>query len=57
MFVNRNGGGLDDAYWRQRVWLPATRQVGLDGLRFHDLLRTAATALVLDGVDLKTAQT
>jgi integrase len=37
--------------------LPAVRTVGLEGLTFHDLRRTNATALVVDGVDLKTAQT
>jgi integrase len=40
-----------------RVWLPAARGAGLEGLTFHDLRRANATALVLDGVDLKTAQT
>jgi integrase len=43
--------------WRRRVWLPATERAGLHGLRFHDLRRANATALVLDGVDVKTAQT
>ncbi|HET9689585.1 MAG TPA: site-specific integrase [Acidimicrobiales bacterium] len=57
VFVAANGDGLDYAHWRQRVWMPAVRAAGVAGLRFHDLRRTAATALVLDGVDLKTAQT
>jgi len=42
--------------WRNRVWLPACRAVGLDGLGFHDLRRANATALVRLGVDVKTAQ-
>ena len=36
---------------------PCDPRAGLDGLTFHDLRRANATALVLDGVDLKTAQT
>ena len=31
--------------------------VGLRGVGFHDLRRANATAMVLDGVDVKTAQT
>lgn len=30
--------------------------VGLDGLNFHDLRRTNATAMVIEGADVKTAQ-
>ena len=57
VFANSNGEPLDYSNWRRRVWLPATRAAGLDGLGFHDLRRTNATAMVLDGVDVKTAQT
>jgi len=42
--------------WRNRIWLKACRQVGLEGLRFHDLRSMAATALVATGADVKTAQ-
>ncbi len=38
------------------VWLPATGRAGLEGLRFHDLRRANATAMVAEHVDLKTAQ-
>ena len=37
--------------------MPACVAAGLDGLVFHDLRRAAATALVLERVDMKTAQT
>jgi integrase len=57
VFVSEQGGPLHYERWRRRVWLPATLNAGLNGLTFHDLRRTNATALVLDGVDLKTAQT
>ena len=39
------------------IWGPACDSGGLSGLTFHDLRRANATALVLDNVDLKTAQT
>jgi integrase len=56
VFAMPGGGPLDYSRWRRRVWLPATREVGLEGLTFHDLRRANATAMVLDGVDLRTAQ-
>jgi integrase len=57
VFVSPNGEQLDYSHWRRRIWLPACKRAGLQGLTFHDLRRAAATALVLEGVDLKTAQT
>ncbi len=57
VFTAPNGGPLEYAHFRHRVWLPATRSAGLKGLQFHDLRRANATGLVDEGVDLKTAQT
>jgi integrase len=57
VFTSERGGSLHYERWRRRVWLPATRRAGVEGLTFHDLRRANATALVLEGVDLKTAQT
>jgi integrase len=57
VFVSEQGGPLRYERWRRRVWLPAVRGASLERLTFHDLRRANATALVLDGVDLKTAQT
>jgi integrase len=57
VFVAAGGEGLDYSHWRQRVWLPAVERAGFGGLQFHDLRRTAATALVTEGIDIKTAQT
>lgn len=64
------GGPLTAANWRRRVWWPAVLAAGLgtltadedgtthyEGPGFHDLRRTSATALVVAGVDVKTAQT
>jgi len=57
LFSEEDGGYLDYSNWRSRVWVPACKASGLSGLVFHDLRRVNATALVLEGVDLKTAQT
>lgn len=43
--------------WRRSIWVPACSAAELDGLRFHDLRRANATALVEAGVDMKVAQT
>jgi integrase len=56
VFVAPDGGPLHYSNWRQRVWVPSCERAGLSGLGFHDLRRANATALVADGVDLKTAQ-
>jgi len=55
--AHHDGGPLRYDPWRRRVWSPACARSGLAGVTFHDLRRTNATALVADGVDLKTAQT
>lgn len=57
VFTAPDGGPLRYANWRNRVWVPACRKAGVDGLGFHALRRASATALVIEGVDLKTAQT
>ena len=57
VFTARRGGPLDYSHWRNRVWRPAVATAGLTGLTFDDLRRAAATGLVAEGVDLKTAQT
>jgi integrase len=56
LFVGSEGGPLRYERWRRRIWLRAIKSAELDGLTFHDLRRANATALVADGVDLKTAQ-
>ena len=57
VFTAPHGGPLDYSHFRDRIWLPACRAVGLPKLRFHDLRHANATGLVADGVDVKTAQT
>jgi integrase len=58
-FVFPAPGGLPWSYsnYRRRIWLPAVQRAELSGIGFHDLRRMAATALVLERVDMKTAQT
>lgn len=56
LFPNHDGRPLDYSNWRGRVWEPAVKAVGMAGLNFHDLRRTNATAMVAEGVDVKTAQ-
>jgi integrase len=56
-FTMPEGGMLRYEHWRRRIWAPACESARLTGLTFHDLRRANATALVLDNVDLKTAQT
>jgi integrase len=57
LFPNARGGPMDYSHWRSRVWLPAVRAADVEGVRFHDLRRAAATVLVAAGVDPKTRQT
>jgi integrase len=56
VFLSPGRDPLHYSNWRRRVWLPACAAVGLYQLTFHDLKHTAATALVEEGVDVKTAQ-
>ncbi|HKX71983.1 MAG TPA: tyrosine-type recombinase/integrase [Acidimicrobiales bacterium] len=69
VFVSPEGAPLRYSNWLRRVWHPACIAAGLgrvvvieghkryEGIGFHDLRRANATALIADGVDLKTAQT
>lgn len=70
LFPAPEGGPMRYSNWLRRTWWPAMVASGLgslgldestkrwhyDGPGFHDLRRTSATALVVDGIDVKTAQ-
>ncbi|MGH3848301.1 MAG: site-specific integrase [Pseudonocardiaceae bacterium] len=53
VFESAGGTPLERSNFRQRVWLPATRAVGLDGLRFHNLRHTAGTLAARTGATTK----
>jgi integrase len=56
LFVGPDADHLDYANWLHRIWYPARKKADLGWLQFHDLRRANATGLVLEGVDIKTAQ-
>jgi integrase len=57
MFGSTRAGGhtpMSRNTFRTRVWVPATRQAGLEGIRVHDLRHAHASWLLAGGADLKT---
>jgi integrase len=56
VFVSPEGARLHYSNWRRGVWVPAREAAGLPDLNFHDLKHTAGTALLEEGVNVKTAQ-
>ncbi len=53
VFVTPDGTPLRRENFRKRVWLPACRANGLEGLRFHDLRHTNATLAAASGAPLR----
>ncbi|HVV38671.1 MAG TPA: site-specific integrase [Acidimicrobiales bacterium] len=53
VFPSTDGEPLRRSNFRRRVWEPATKAVGVSGLRFHDLRHTAATLAAASGTSLK----
>lgn len=53
VFPSADGEPMRRSNFRRRVWEPATAQVGMTGLRFHDLRHTAATLAAASGTSLK----
>jgi integrase len=51
VFPAARRGPLRRSNFTRRVWDPATRVVGVQGLRFHDLRHTAATLAIAAGLD------
>ncbi len=49
VFPALGGGPLRHSSFHGRIWQPATRSVGVKGLRFHDLRHTAATLALIAG--------
>jgi integrase len=53
VFPAERGGPLRRSNFTRRVWMPATRAAGVEGLRFHDLRHTAATLAVAAGASTR----
>jgi integrase len=53
VFVGPQGGTLRLATFRHRIWQPATRAAGLEGLRIHDLRHTAVALWIAAGANPK----
>jgi integrase len=56
LFPDSKGGPLRYSNFLRRVWTPARERAGIPDVGFHDLRRTAITAMVAAGVDVRTAQ-
>lgn len=54
VFVMPEGTPLRRENFRRRVWYPAVRATGLEGLRFHDLRHTNATLAAESGASLRS---
>ncbi len=53
VFTAPTGEPLRRSNFRRRVWYPAVEEVGLEGLRFHDLRHTGATLAAATGAPLR----
>ena len=53
VFPSGQGTYLQRSNFSRLVWRPAVQQLGLDGLRFHDLRHTAATLAAAAGATTK----
>jgi integrase len=53
VFLSSQGGHLRRSNFNRRVWQPATRAAGVEGLRVHDLRHTAGTLATAAGGSLR----
>ena len=53
VFPAPQGGYLRRSNFRRRWWVPATRAVGVEGLRVHDLRHSAATMALAAGANTR----
>jgi len=56
LFTNGNGELVRRGNYRSRVFQPALKQIGLEGITFHGLRHSAATEWIAAGIDPKTVQ-
>jgi integrase len=52
-FLSRHGTYVRRSNFNRRVWQPATRAAGVEGLRVHDLRHTAGTLATAAGGSLR----
>jgi integrase len=53
VFTSPNGDPIRSRNFRARVWLPATKEAGLDGLTPHELRHSCVALLISQGVGPK----
>jgi integrase len=53
VFTTDSGLPIDRDNFRNRIWQPATRRAGLEGVRFHDLRHAAGTLAARTGATTK----
>jgi integrase len=53
VFLSNQGRFLRRSNFNRRVWQPATRAAGVEGLRVHDLRHTAGTLATAAGGSLR----
>ena len=56
VFTTASDAPLRRSNYQQRVWLPAMKSCGLDGLQVHDLRHTAASLAVKSGANPEVVQ-
>ncbi len=56
VFPSPDGHPQRRSNFRRRAWMPATRAIGLEGLRFHDLRHTAVALAIAQGGHSKAIQ-
>lgn len=56
VFASPSGGPLRSSNFRSRVWTPAVKAAGLDGLTIHGLRHTAASLYISAGTPPKVVQ-
>jgi integrase len=56
VFTRPRGGAVDDTWFRHRIWVPAVKAAGVRALPPRAMRHTAASWLVMDGVDLYRVQ-
>jgi integrase len=56
LFADSFGGPLRRSNFRRRVFAPAAKTAGVEGLTFHGLRHSAATTWMAAGADVRTVQ-